>query len=396
MRRHPVLLALPLLIGALHAAPASAQSLFGSRGLGIVSAPTDARGTALGGIGVALPRPGAALVNAADAISTERRGLVVAFQPSTTELETATGTDGVSATRFPVVQMLMPIRGRAVFTVGFGSFLDQNWGVSSTSSQIIAGDTVDIADRVVSSGGISQARVGLAYAITDDLAVGVHAGLLAGSTLRTTSREFGANSVGLAPFSEDEKTSYSAPLASLGARYRLGSMVLVGAAVTWLGDMTMEVDNEPLDDGVGDARSELAMPLQFSAGASAQLLDDLLFAVGTRWTGWSDTGAVDGAAAEDVLEVGGGVEYSGISLARRVLPLRLGGRWGGQPFHFGDSAPSEYALSGGIGARLAGTEEIPAALIDFSIERGSRGDVDENGIGESFWRGTLSVSLFSQ
>ena len=384
MRRRLVL----LLALALYATPASAQSLFGSRGLGVVNAPTDARGTALGGIGIALPRPGAAITNPADAIETERRGLIVAFQPSSTELETATGTAGVSATRFPVVQMLMPIRNRAVFTVGFGSFLDQNWGVRSTSELIIGTDSIDVEDRVISSGGISQARIGLAYAITDDLSVGAHGGVLAGSTLRTTSRGFGANSIGLAPFSEDVKTSYSAPLASFGARYRIGSMVLVGASVTWIGDLNTELDDEPA--------GEISMPLQLAGGASAQLLDDLLLAVGTRWTGWSDTGAVDGATAEDVLEVGGGVEYSGISIARRVLPLRIGGRWGGQPFHFEGSAPSEYAISAGIGARLAGSEDVPAALIDFGIERGSRGDLDENGIGESFWRGTLSVSLFSQ
>lgn len=384
-RRHwaALLLALPLF-----AAPASAQSLFGSRGLGVVNAPTDARGTVLGGVGIALPRPGAAITNAADAIATERRGLIVAFQPSSTELETETGSDGVSATRFPVVQFLLPIRRRAVFTAGFGSFLDQNWGVSRDSTMSIGGEDILVQDRVVSSGGISQARVGLAFAVTDDFAVGAHGGILAGSTLRTTSREFGANSLGLANFSEDLKTSYSAPLASLGARYQLGSMVLVGASVTWFGDLTTKVE-----DG---AESEIAMPLQLAGGASAQLLDDLLLAVGTRWTGWSDTGEVDGATADDVLEVGGGVEYSGISISRRVLPLRLGGRWGGQPFHFGDNAPSEYALSAGIGARLAGSDEIPAALIDFAIERGSRGDVSENGIGESYWRGTLSVSLFSQ
>ena len=385
MRR---LLAVLFVALPLCAAPASAQSLFGSRGLGVASPPTDARGMALGGVGIALPRPGAAITNAADAIATSRRGLIVSFQPSSTELDTESGSDGVSATRFPVVQMLMPIRNRAVFTVGFGSFLDQNWGVRSTTSQIIGSDTVDVEDHVISSGGISQARAGLAYAITDDLAIGAHAGVLAGSTLRTTTRQFGAGGGGLNPFAEDLKTSYSAPLASVGARYRIGSMVLVGASVTWIGDLSVEVEDE--------AESEVTMPLQLAGGASAQLLDDLLVSVGTRWTGWSDAGAVDGATAEDVLEVGGGVEFSGISVSRRVLPLRIGGRWGGQPFHFGGSAPSEHAISAGIGARLAGTEEVPAALIDFAIERGSRGDREENGIGESYWRGTLSVSLFSQ
>ena len=138
------------------------------------------------------------------------------------------------------------------------------------------------------------------------------------------------------------------------------------------------------------------MPLQAVGGASVQLLDDLLVTASARWTGWSATDDLDDATTEDVIDFGGGIEWSGIRTLRRVFPLRLGGRWGPQPFSFGSEAPSERALAVGLGARLAGTEESPAALVDLGVERGSRGDFEENGLAETFWRATISVSLFSQ
>ena len=376
---------------ALVPAAASAQSLFGSRGLGVMITPVDGRAAALGGLGVALPGPSAALSNPADAGETRRRGIIASIQPSTTDLETASGSDAVSATRFPLVQLMLPVGNRTVLTAGYGAFLDQNWGVTSRSRAPLGEDTVTAIDRVTSRGGIAQGRAGVAYGITEDLTLGASIGLLTGSAMRTALRTFDDDDDGLIPVQTESRTTYSAPLAALGMRYRIGSAVLVGAGVTWIGDMT--VSEGPDGDEV---ETELSMPLQVAAGASAQLLDDVLVAVQTRWTGWSATEGLEDATADDVIEIGGGVEWSGITTLRRTFPVRLGARWGGQPFSFGGEAPSELAYGFGIGARLAGSEEIPAALVDFALERGSRGDVGDNGIGESFWRATISVSLFSQ
>ena len=375
---------------ASSAAPASAQSLFGSRGLGVVVSPVDARAAALGGLGLALPGPSSALLNPADAGDTNRRGVIIAIQPSTTELETAEGSDGVSATRFPLIQLLLPVGRRTVLTGGYGAFLDQNWGVTSSSLAPLGEDTVTAVDRVTSRGGIAQGRAGASFALTEDLTLGASIGLLTGSSTRTALRTFEDDDDGLLPVQTETKTTYTAPLAAVGMRYRIGSAVLVGAGVTWIGDMTAR---EGDDDG---DETEIGMPLQIAAGASARLVDDLLVAVQTRWTGWSAADAVEDASADDVLELGGGVEWSGITTARRTFPVRLGARWGGQPFSFGGEAPSELAYGFGIGGRLAGTEETPAALVDLAVERGSRGDLEDNGISESFWRATISVSLFSQ
>ena len=371
--------------------PASAQSLFGSRGLGVVVSPVDGRAAALGGLGIALPGPSAALLNPADAGDANRRGVIVAIQPSATDLETSEGSDGVSATRFPLIQLLLPVGNRTVISAGYGAFLDQNWGVTSRSITPLGDDTVTAIDRVTSRGGIAQGRAGVAFGVTEDLTLGASIGLLTGSSTRSALRTFADDSIGLVPVQSETRSTYTAPLAALGMRYRIGSAVLVGAGLTWMGEM-----NVSEGEGEGEVESGISMPLQVAAGASARLLDDLLVAVQTRWTGWSAAEELDDATADDVIELGGGVEWSGITTARRTFPVRIGARWGGQPFSFGGEAPSEMAYGFGIGGRLAGSEEVPAALVDLGVERGSRGDLDDNGISESFWRATISVSLFSQ
>lgn len=374
----------------LFGAPAAleAQSLFGSRGLGVVATPVDGRTAALGGLGVALPGPSAAILNPADAAEVVRRGLVVALQPSTTEIEATSGSASVDATRFPLVQLHLPVGGRAVLSAGYGSFLDQNWGVTSRTIEPIGDDTVTALDRVTSRGGIAQGRAGLAYDVTEDLTLGAAVGFLTGSSTRTSRRDFENDDVGLSPFQSRIASSYSAPLASLGVRWMPASMLRVGAAVTWIGDLTVDVE-----DG---ETTELAMPLQAVAGASVQLLDDLLLAMSGRWSGWSATEGLDDATSDDVVELGGGIEWSGITTARRSFPVRLGARWGAQPFTFGADAPTETALGFGLGARLAGSEESPAALVDLAVERGTRGDMDDHGLAETFWRATVSISLFAQ
>lgn len=365
-----------------------AQSLFGSRGLGVTVAPVDGRSAALGGLGIALPGPSAALLNPADAAEVHRRGGVVAMQPSSTEIETSVGTGGVDATRFPLVQLYLPVGGRTVLSAGYGAFLDQNWGVTGRSSEALGEDTVTAVDRVVSRGGIAQGRFGVAYGVTEALTLGAAIGVLTGSASRSIRRTFEDDGLGLSPFRSDVTTSYSAPLAGLGVRWRAGSALRVGAAVTWIGDLSVDVA-----DGTD---SEVAMPIQAVAGGSVRLVDDLLLALSGRWSGWSSTDDDLEATAEDVVEIGGGIEYTGIETARRVFPVRLGARWGSQPYSFGAAAPTETAVALGLGARLAGNEETPWALVDFALERGARGDLGENGASESFWRATVSISLFAQ
>ena len=71
-----------LLMSLLLAADsASAQSLFGTRGLGVPLESTDPRSRALGSAGLGLIGLNASLVNPAELSGIRRRGVVAALQP---------------------------------------------------------------------------------------------------------------------------------------------------------------------------------------------------------------------------------------------------------------------------------------------------------------------------
>ena len=63
------------------------------------------------------------------------------------------------------------------------------------------------------------------------------------------------------------------------------------------------------------------------------------------------------------MEIGGGIEYQELRRGNRVFPLRLGARTAKLPFHLGDEeAPTEWAVSGGIGLRLVEDDFGPLAV----------------------------------
>jgi hypothetical protein len=92
--------------------------------------------------------------------------------------------------------------------------------------------------------------------------------------------------------------------------------------------------------------------------------------------------------ARDVMGAAGGVEYTGLRIFAKEVPLRLGGRYSQLPFRWTGSAefPNERAVTAGLGYRLGGR----AAMFDAAAERGWRGG-ETAGIDEPYWR--LSFSL---
>lgn len=365
---------------------ARAQSLFGSRGLGLPASPSDARVAALGGLAVAFPDVAPSFVNPALVSGAVRRGVIAAMQPTFTDVQVDGGSDNVEATRFPAIEAFLPVGGRTVIAIGFGSFLDQNWGTRESVTEPLGADTVDAVDVITSRGGIGQARATIGYSPSERVSFGVSGGLLTGSRIRRAQRTFESPTVPLQGYVSQTRVSYVAPALSAGAVWDPVDLLSVGASVSWYGTL------KQTSDDLGDR--DIAMPLQLSIGANGQLAPDLTAIASARWSGWSAADADLSVEARDTWELGGGLEYTGISGVKRSFPLRLGARWSQVPFAFDGVAPTEWALTGGLGARLAGTEEAPAAMVNAALERGQRGSLEENGLHENFWRATISLSLF--
>jgi hypothetical protein len=380
-----------LLFAAPAASPAAAQSLFGTRGLGVPAAPVDARAAALGGIGIGLIGFHTSIVNPAEISGLTRRGVSAALQPVSAR-STIDGEDGsTSGTRFPVMRVIYPIGDRTVATLGYGSYLEQSWATFTESEQVVAGQTMTVRDLLRSTGGIAQLRLGAAYAVSPTLAVGAAAGLLTGNTELYAGRGFVGDTTGeLRTFEETRRWNYLAPIASVGVRWDVAGVFRLGASAMAGGNLEASGRTE----GAGDRT--YGAPLDLAAGASARV-SPLLTA--NAAAGWSRVPATDGeTVSRETARVGGGLEYQGVRSGARTYPVRVGARWLQLPYHLqGEEPPSEWAAGLGLGFRL-GDPANPAALADIGFEHGRRtglaGTAVPGGMSERLWRFTLSLSLF--
>lgn len=385
-------------------AVADAQSLFGTRGLGVPADGYDARARALGSNGVGLLGLSTSLVNPAETAGLLRRGVSAAFQPWSGTSEFDGQEDDVAGTRFPMVRILYPTRFGS-FSLGYGGVLDQSWAVFANGVDVIGNDTVATRDLVQNVGGIGQVRLGFARNISQNLALGVAVGVYTGNLDRGISREFPDTSLGLVGFETHSRWNYSGPLAAVGMRWDPMPDLRVGASVTWSGTLTAK----PQEGAT--TTYEYDMPMRFHVGASGRVARNLVAAVSGSFTTWTSDdyrtpGEAAAGAAELQKEVGVGLEYSELRRGNRIFPLRLGARTSQLPFHnVNEEVPSEWAITGGIGLRLVEDEFGPLAVADIGFERGSRKGLERTGgpaleidspLEESFLRFTVSISLFGR
>lgn len=384
------ILAGALLLG-LSAAPASAQSLFATRGLGVPVMPVDARAAALGGIGVGLLGFHTSMTNPAELAGLSRRGVSAALQPVSTSVELEGVEDGTSGTRFPLLSILYPVSQRLVLSLGYGGYLDQSWGVVTEGEQVIDGETVATNDLLRSIGGISQMRLSAAWSLSPTFSIGAAAGLLAGNVERQAARTFSDSAATIRFFEERVRWRFSAPIAAVGMRWDAIPGVRLGASAMVGGDLEARSD----DDGAEDR--SYGSPLDLTAGASVRISQLFLATAGGSWSRHPTTSGT--TVTTETMRFGGGLEYQGVRSGLRAYPLRLGVHWAQLPYHLeGEDQPTELGGSFGVGFRL-GDPMDPAAVADFGVERSMRtglsgGAVD--GLDEQLWRFTFSLSLFAR
>lgn len=382
---------------------AGAQSLTSVRGLGYPLLPVDARSEIMGGLGIGLQGFNAPLTNPAAPAGLTRRGFVLSLANASRDMELGDASERTSATRFPLLQILFPVRG-VVLNLGYGAMLDQAWGLTMSGSLPLAdGGTLRFDDVMESTGGVGQFQVGAAVPIGEDIAVGASIGALTGNQRVQLVRRFDtAGDSRFQPFQTMFGWRYSGATASVGAKAMVGRVAQVGASVTWSG--TVSADST--DGGAPDRSFEL--PIQVGGGASVYLASGLLAAASARWSGWSASapaGAAGGVigigdviGARDTWELGGGLELDDpASRAQRTFPLRVGVQYRQLPFTFIDDAPSEWFAGAGVGMRMGTDAENPIGLVDLAVQRGWRsaaGTEPDGDFRESVWRVSLSLSLF--
>lgn len=379
------------------ATSASAQSIFSSHGFGVPLAPLDPRSQALGGIGVGILGYNPSLINPAELAVFPFRGAAAAMQSSSRDIELGSTGGGIDSNRFPLLRVVYPLSLRLTAGVGYGGFLDQSWAVEVPRHAWIGGDSVDIRDAINFEGGVAQLRVGLAYALTPGLSVGVDGGIYTGSLKEQFSREFASGAPeGVVPVERSTIWTQRAPLISAGIRWDPASLVRLSGSLTWAGTMKRtERSTGPRDEVL--RTQQIQLPLQAAAGASAYLAPGVLATVATQWAGWSRAAGSFSAesAPADTWEYGAGLEFSRMTIGNAGIPIRFGYRHAQLPFSYQGVTPTEWTASFGFGLQLARTDYGPLATLDAAIDRGRR-SADGTGLSESFWRITLGMGIYGR
>lgn len=276
------------------------------------------------------------------------------------------------------------------FGIGFGSLLNQDWNLRFRDTLVISAGEFPYEEQRESDGGLSTVNLAVARTL-GPVSVGVAYDLAVGSVRQLAVRRFATSLDSLSETSP--KVEDSATWGYGGGRFRVGAglelfdgRARLSAAYAPPGGL--DAEREETED-----RREFGMPSSVEAGASVRVGNRLLVAGGGGWAGWSEVDAdLRSARADDHLWLGGGVEYRGTRIGPVPLVLRAGGRYAELPFFLpGEEPPTERALTAGLGTAFAGGR----VRLDFALEVGERGSIEEAGIEESYTRLTISATIFN-
>ena len=360
-------------------------------GLGYPVVPLDARAAALGGTGMGLFAGSFASRNPADLTMFSTPAIGATLAPESVDLKTVDGDAAIGRSRLAVIQAVFPYQ-QWRFGFNINSELDQDWDVILTDTLETGFGDYPYVESRQHDGGVSSVGLSAAYRL-GPLGLGVEGSVLTGNLRQIFRRSFDpaiddpTNVIGGA--AGDARWAYSGWRFRGGVTGQLGRRAVISAAVTAYTQLEAEKDTF----GIAIGTQSFEMPLEVAVGGSVLLTQRLLLAVAGGWKGWSATEfQVSDNESADVIWLGGGLEYVGVSVKNMPIPLRIGYRYTDLPFHGGDFEQlAEQAVTFGLGARLAGGR----AVLDLGFEIGSRGNVPATGTEESFQRLSMSLGIRS-
>jgi hypothetical protein len=375
--------ALLLLALAAGAGALEGQSAFAIRGLGLPIEPQDARARALGGVTLGFPEGELSWSNPAGMAGLVAPGMVVSYQYDSFG-PAGEGARQGSTARVPLLLAAFPAGGtRFSVQAGFGGFLDQNWRLERPDTLVLGLDTVLVTDIVSSEGGATRLRLGGAVTLGEGLGVGVGVEGYAGGVDRVQGRIFPGAAE---PECCRAAWSYGGLGLVAGVQWAPTEATGLGVSVSYGG--TLEATPR---DTIGQPRS-YSIPTVVRVGGTARLAENALLGLATTWSGWSalDDELRTEGGARDSWSLHSGLEWDGITVRERPVPVRLGARAARLPFGWGagGEGAQERAVSAGLGTLFAGG----ALRSDLSLELGDRSG-EGFGADESFWRFGFSVRV---
>jgi len=385
---------LALVVGVvLIASNALAQTPMAARNIGQRIVPDDARMVARGGWGMAASdttHPG--FKNLASLAFLRHVVLKYTGYGEVADSESAQGSRRTSGTYSPGIQVALPvIKNRLGVTAGFSMVGSTRWDAQRDTSFAL-GDTVVSGGVAINREGTRfKVPLGVAWRLTDQIALAGAVNLESGSILENYNEAFG--SLVVDPNLKETKDLFTGTSYTLGILWQPFSRLSLGAS--WTPAYDLNVDHKVKAQGVA-ARFEdswdLNLPEEFQAGFQYQVSKrwklgaDAQFMPYTKFSGneaWA-------AEMEDEYTLGFGLERLRANERRagtKNLPLRLGVSYHQWAYGLGGEPIQEYTFSAGTGFAFA----RDLGQLDISLSYGIIGDLEKNGVQSDVYR--LGVSI---
>jgi hypothetical protein len=359
-------LAAVVLLSAYPSIRLSAQdSQFGIRGLGTPGKQESVRARSTGGAFAPFD-PFSSLIDAS-LIDVRRLSGSVTGGVSKRTVDIGGTQTPLRGTRFPVFVIGGPLGRRIVVGGGFSTYLDRTFGVSTTDTIFVRGDSVPVTDVVTSDGAVTDLRLAMASRVNRWLSVGAGFHLLTGSTNVVATRTFGDTSY--RNTTARDQVAYAGEGASVSALLDLGPALRLAG---WY-----RADTRLVADIRGRTVGDNDLPNSYGAGAVWHPGSQFALAGNASWRDWTNS-APNGHNT---------FNWSlGTELGTPGAGLRLGARGGQMPFGAATTAPTEVGLSAGLGKQFA----TGRGRIDFGVERLER---KGQGLQEHIWTFLLGLTV---
>lgn len=263
----------------------------------------------------------------------------------------------------------------------------------------IEGSTETFESNVSGVGGLSDLKLNLGYAVTDNLRFGASASFLFGNI-----EEEESFTVSQSTFSAIETTNYSGLRMGLGLqfdfsdKFTMGSVVqfptslegnLKRSASKYLDgtEITVEADES-------DTAADFDMPLELGFGFSAKFLESLTLSADYKKNFWSDTGQIENLGTyEDQDIYAMGLEYvkdpSSYKYAQRIR-YRAGYNYDNGYLSINGVKVNGYNITAGVGIPIGQSQR---SMLNISYSYGSKGQIQNILVKENFHLVTLNFSL---
>ena len=368
-----------LLAATLLALPAaaSAQGSLSTQGFGYpggqLSTRTLGTGGALAEIDPLSVTNPSAIVNFGGA------ALYLQAEPEYRKLTVGNQTESATIARYPLLVVAIPITSSIFAGLSASNLLDRSFTTTTRGSVNVGGTTIGSSNVFSSDGAIGDLRLGLAWAPSTWLHLGVGAHSISGDNRLHRTQVFDDSTV-FARLVDTSTVTYVGNALSGGFELYAGRAAVFAASYRRGGNMSLKHGDTTLSTARVPDRLALSVAYLGIRGTS--------IAVRTARDKWSNMAGLgsSGLHITDSWDTSVGADVFGPRFAGQSLQIRGGARWRTLPFGVGTAAVSEKSYSIGAGTLVARGR----AAIDVAGIKATR---DAAGVAarESAW--TLSVGI---